>query len=85
MSLKLLYRDAEQYTRLDQTGFASTGIIFIFENLISGLKIGARIVPQHNLQGGPMALIQFTRNYHDLSTDAGFQFEFYCAECGTKQ
>lgn len=32
-----------------------------------------------------MALIQFTRNYHDLSTDAGFQFEFYCAECGTKQ
>ena len=29
-----------------------------------------------------MALIQFTRNYRDLSTDAGFQFEFYCDRCG---
>ena len=35
-----------------------------------------------------MALIQFTRNDHDLSTEAGFQFEFYCyryGECGMKQ
>jgi hypothetical protein len=29
-----------------------------------------------------MALIQFTRNYKDLSTDQGFQFEFYCDRCG---
>ncbi len=29
-----------------------------------------------------MALIQFTRNYRDLSTDAGFQFEFFCDRCG---
>lgn len=30
-----------------------------------------------------MALIQFTRNYNDLSTDQGFQFEFYCDRAGT--
>jgi len=29
-----------------------------------------------------MSLIQFTRNYRDDSTDAGFQFEFYCDRCG---
>src|SRR5512138_2892091 len=29
-----------------------------------------------------MALIQFTRNYNDLSTDTGFQFEFSCDRCG---
>jgi hypothetical protein len=29
-----------------------------------------------------MALIKFTRNYNDLSTDRGFQFEFYCDRCG---
>jgi predicted amidophosphoribosyltransferase len=29
-----------------------------------------------------MALIQFTRNYRDLSTDAGYQFEFFCDRCG---
>jgi len=29
-----------------------------------------------------MALIQFTRNYNDQSTDAGFQYEFYCDRCG---
>lgn len=29
-----------------------------------------------------MALIQFTRNNRDLSTDKGFQFEFYCDRCG---
>jgi len=27
--------------------------------------------------------IQFTRNYSDLSTDKGFQFEFYCDRCGS--
>ena len=27
-------------------------------------------------------LHSFTRNYNDLSTDAGFQFEFYCDHCG---
>ncbi len=27
--------------------------------------------------------IEFTRNYSDLSTDKGFQFEFYCDRCGT--
>jgi hypothetical protein len=29
-----------------------------------------------------MALIQFTRNYQDLSTDQGYQFEFSCDRCG---
>ena len=29
-----------------------------------------------------MALIQFVRNYDDLSTDKGFQFKFYCDLCG---
>jgi len=27
--------------------------------------------------------IQFTRNYNDLSTNRGFQFEFLCDRCGT--
>ena len=27
-------------------------------------------------------LHSFTRNYNDLSNDAGFQFEFYCDNCG---
>jgi hypothetical protein len=27
--------------------------------------------------------IEFTRNYTDLSTDKGFQFEFNCNHCGT--
>ena len=27
-------------------------------------------------------LHSITRNYNDLSTDAGFQFEFYCDNCG---
>jgi len=27
--------------------------------------------------------IEFTRNYSDLSTDQGFQFEFYCDRCGS--
>ena len=27
-------------------------------------------------------LHSFTRNYNDLSTEAGFQFEFYCVCCG---
>ncbi len=30
-----------------------------------------------------MAKIQFTRNYNDLSTNKGFQFEFFCDRCGT--
>jgi hypothetical protein len=25
--------------------------------------------------------IEFASNYHDLSTDRGFQFEFYCNRC----
>src|ERR687884_352455 len=29
-----------------------------------------------------MALIQFVKNYEDLSTDRGFQFKFYCDKCG---
>jgi len=29
-----------------------------------------------------MALIQFVRNHSDLSTDRGFQFEFFCDRCG---
>lgn len=27
--------------------------------------------------------IKFVRNYNDLSTDSGFQFEFFCDRCGT--
>lgn len=27
--------------------------------------------------------IEFTRNYHDQSTNEGFQFEFVCDRCGT--
>ena len=30
-----------------------------------------------------MANIEFTKNYSDLSTDKGFQFEFNCDRCGT--
>src|SRR5687767_2578648 len=29
-----------------------------------------------------MGLIQFVRNYDDLSTDRGFQFKFHCDKCG---
>ena len=29
-----------------------------------------------------MALIQFTRNHTDHSTDKGYQFEFFCDHCG---
>jgi hypothetical protein len=29
-----------------------------------------------------MSLLQFTRNYHDHSTDKGYQFEFFCDRCG---
>jgi len=27
--------------------------------------------------------IEFVKNFHDLSTDTGFQFEFYCDKCGS--
>src|SRR5262245_35188147 len=29
-----------------------------------------------------MAVIEFTSNYEDLSTDKGYQFKFYCRKCG---
>jgi hypothetical protein len=29
-----------------------------------------------------MANIPFTNNYHDLSSDRGFQFKFHCEKCG---
>lgn len=29
-----------------------------------------------------MGLVQFVRNYEDLSTDRGYQFKFYCDKCG---
>ena len=29
-----------------------------------------------------MALIQFVRNYDDLSSERGFQFKFHCDKCG---
>ena len=29
-----------------------------------------------------MALIQFTRNHTNHSTDKGYQFEFFCDRCG---
>ncbi len=28
-----------------------------------------------------MSLIKFVRNYNDLSTDNGFQFESFCDHC----
>jgi len=28
-------------------------------------------------------MIKFVRNHHDLSTDSGFQFEFFCDRCGS--
>lgn len=27
--------------------------------------------------------IHFTKNYSDLSTNQGFQFEFFCDKCGS--
>lgn len=30
-----------------------------------------------------MGIVQFVRNYSDLSTDSGFQFEFFCDRCGS--
>jgi len=30
-----------------------------------------------------MSKIEFTQNYSDLSTNQGFQFEFYCDRCGS--
>jgi hypothetical protein len=30
----------------------------------------------------PMTLIAFTKNHQDLSTDRGYQFNFYCDKCG---
>src|SRR5256885_16934815 len=38
--------------------------------------------PLNSCTEGSMALIQFVRNYDDLSTDRGFQFKFYCGRCG---
>ena len=29
-----------------------------------------------------MTLIAFTKNHQDLSTDRGYQFNFYCDKCG---
>lgn len=29
-----------------------------------------------------MAMIQFVKNYQDLSTDKGYQFKFFCDHCG---
>ena len=29
-----------------------------------------------------MLAIEFTNNYHDLSTETGFQFKFFCERCG---
>ncbi len=28
-------------------------------------------------------MTRFSKNYHDLSTDSGYQFEFFCDLCGT--
>jgi hypothetical protein len=28
-------------------------------------------------------MTSFSKNYHDLSTDTGYQFEFFCDHCGT--
>ncbi|MFN7941468.1 MAG: zinc ribbon domain-containing protein [Thermoanaerobaculia bacterium] len=29
-----------------------------------------------------MAIVEFTGNYQDLSTDKGYQFKFFCEKCG---
>ena len=29
-----------------------------------------------------MALISFTKNHQDMSTDLGYQFKFFCDKCG---
>lgn len=31
-----------------------------------------------------MGKIEFTRNYSDLCTNKGFQFEFYCDKCAAQ-
>src|ERR1051325_1978043 len=46
------------------------------------LCVSARIASHRTPKEFSMALIQFTRNYRDLSTDTGFQFEFSCDRCG---
>src|SRR5688572_26032067 len=48
------------------------------------MKVG-KLSPIELLFGGTyftMSSIKFTRNYNDLSTDKGFQFEFFCDRCG---
>jgi hypothetical protein len=30
-----------------------------------------------------MSVIAFTKNYHDHSSDTGYQFEFFCDKCGS--
>jgi len=40
------------------------------------------VVNHLNKGGNKMPLKPFTRNYEDNSTDAGFQFTFYCDLCG---
>lgn len=36
----------------------------------------------YRFAGGTLRPLQFTRNCHGLSADAGFRFEFYCNRCG---
>ncbi len=38
--------------------------------------------PQTLIRGDAMALIAFTKNHDDLSTDMGYQFKFHCDKCG---
>src|SRR5688572_5004966 len=33
-------------------------------------------------KGANMAMIAFTKNHQDLSTDLGYQFKFFCDKCG---
>src|SRR5207248_7745511 len=51
--------------------------------ILNSTKIQS-ISSSSNRSGDPtiMALIQFTRNHTDHSTDKGFQFEFFCDRCG---
>src|SRR5438132_3008740 len=51
--------------------------------ILNSTKIQS-ISSSSNRSGDPtiMALIQFTRNHTDHSTDKGYQFEFFCDRCG---
>jgi hypothetical protein len=44
--------------------------------------LASRIKLNYNRRIAMSESIEFTRNYSDLSTEQGFQFEFFCDRCG---